>query len=82
MPLADELRTQLREAAALTGDRDLARVADAAEVPISLEHLRGLDLDTQILCGAGLEYTEEEAQALQQREDDPSGPLDGGTARN
>lgn len=65
MPLAEDLRTQLREAASLSGDASLARIANADQVTISLEHLRGLDLDTRIVCGVGIDYTEEEARTLE-----------------
>lgn len=74
MPLADELRAQMRAVAALSGDGALARIADAAEVTISLEHLRGLDLDTRIACGVGLEYSEAEARALHLDSPDRTGP--------
>lgn len=74
MPLANDVRAQLREAARLTGESGLSRLADSTQVTISLEHLRGLDLDTRILCGVSINYTEEEARALQLSDPDPHGP--------
>jgi hypothetical protein len=53
-----------------------ARVASLSEVTISLEHLRGLDPGTRIVCGYGLEdFTDAERGRLPNKEGpvDPSG---------
>lgn len=49
-------------------------MADATQVTIFLEHLRGLDLDTRIVCGVGVRYTEEEAKAFRLADPNPAGP--------
>jgi hypothetical protein len=74
LPLLDDMRAQLRRAAQLTGDKSLLAMADTAQVTISLEHLRGLDPETRIVCGVGVRYTEQEAKALQLADPDSAGP--------
>ena len=63
-PLAPEFRTDIREAAELTSDAELARIAGLSAVPVSLEHLRHLDPRTRIVLGAQLELTPAEGERL------------------
>ncbi|ADP81167.1 hypothetical protein [Pseudofrankia inefficax] len=44
--LSERARKDLRELARLTGNGELARIADADATVVSLEHLRHLDPDT------------------------------------
>jgi hypothetical protein len=64
MPFGSALRAQIRQVAALTGDKALLAIAKQTENVISLEHLRGLDPETRIICGQRLEYTDEESRRL------------------
>jgi len=59
-PLLPRLRDDIREAAELTSDPDLLAVADLTEVPVSLDHLRGLDPQTRIVIRAELRYEADE----------------------
>jgi len=73
-PLVPELRDDIREMAELTADPELLAIADLTEVPVSLDHLRGLDPQTRFvirteLCyeadeGARVSRTREHRQAL------------------
>ena len=55
---------------------EIARIASLSEVTISLEHLRGLDPGTRIVCGCGLgDFTDAERGRLPRYE----GPLDPAT---
>lgn len=57
--LAERPRNDIRKLAELTSDPELAAIADAPSILISLEHLRGLDPDvTRVRIGA--EVTREE----------------------
>ena len=74
MCLSADLSKKIQDVAALSDDRELRRLTEGTEVVISLEHLRPLDPDrTRIVCGMGVEYTQEEARRL--RATDPPGPL-------
>lgn len=42
-PLAPHFHDNIREIAELTSDAELLAIAELTEVPVSLEHLRGLD---------------------------------------
>ena len=55
-PLVPELRDDIREVAELTSDLDLLAIADLTEVPVSLDHLRGLDPQTRIIIITELCY--------------------------
>jgi len=44
------VREEIRRLASLTGDSELAAVADLESVTISLEHLRGYDLDSTTIA--------------------------------
>jgi hypothetical protein len=59
-PLTPRLRADIREAAELTSDAGLLAVAELSEVPVSLEHLRGLDPQTRISVRAQLTYEGDE----------------------
>ena len=55
MPMGERIREQARICAQVSGDEEIARIASLSEVTISLEHLRGLDPGTRIVCGYGLD---------------------------
>ena len=59
-PLGPQLRDDIREVAELTSDAELLKIAELTEVPVSLEHLRGLDLQTRIIIRSELHYEENE----------------------
>src|SRR5450756_2016842 len=59
-PLTPRLRADIREAAELTSDAGLLTVAELFEVPVPLEHLRGLDPQTRISVRAQLMYEGDE----------------------
>ena len=55
--------------AQVSGDEEMAQIAGLSEVTISLEHLRGLDPGTRIVCGYGLEdFTDAERGRLPRKE--------------
>jgi hypothetical protein len=58
--LAPQLRDDIREVAELTSDSELLAMADLTEVPVSLEHLRGLDPRTRIVIRTELHYEADE----------------------
>jgi len=58
--LPPEFRDDIREVAELTSDAELLAVADLTEVPVSLEHLRGLDPRTRIVITTELRYEADE----------------------
>ena len=69
MPVGQGIREQARICAAVSGDEEMARVASLSEVTISLEHLRGLDPGTRIVCGYGLDdFTDDERDRLPRNE--------------
>jgi hypothetical protein len=59
-PLPPPLRDDIREVAQLTSDPELLAIADLTEVPVSLEHLRGLDPQTRIVIRTELRYEADE----------------------
>jgi hypothetical protein len=59
-PLIPQLREHIREVAELTSDAELLKIAELGEVPVSLEHLRGLDLQTRIIITSELNYEADE----------------------
>ena len=70
MPMSDGIREQARICAQVPGDEEIARIASLSEVTISLEHLRGLDPGTRIVCGYGLcDFTDAERGRLPRSED-------------
>lgn len=65
LPVSDNIREQARICAQVSGDEEVARIAGLSEVTISLEHLRGLDPGTRIVCGYGLDdFTDAERDRL------------------
>jgi len=73
MPVSDGVREQARICAQVSGDEEITRIAGLSEVTISLEHLRGLDPSTRIVCGHGLGgFTDAERGRLPRGE----GPVD------
>ena len=63
-PLPPRLRAEIREIAELTSDAALLAIADLTEVPVSLEHLRGLDPQTRIVIRIELRYEADERAPL------------------
>jgi hypothetical protein len=59
-PLVPQLRADIREVAELTSDAELLVIAELSEVPVSLEHLRGIDPQTRILVRSELSYEGDE----------------------
>jgi hypothetical protein len=59
-PLPPRLRDDIREVAELTSDPELLAVADLTEVPVPLDHLRGLDPQTRIIIRTELRYEADE----------------------
>jgi hypothetical protein len=52
IPLSSSMPEHMRGIAELTGDTDLLAISQFQEVPVSLEHLRGIAPDTQITVRA------------------------------
>jgi hypothetical protein len=76
VPINDGTREQARICADVSGDEEMARVASLSEVTISLEHLRGLDPSTRIVCGYQFgDFTPAERDRLPRHE----GPVDPAT---
>jgi hypothetical protein len=72
-PLPPLLRDDIREVAELTSDPGLLAIAGLTEVPVSLDHLRGLDLQTRIVIRAELCYEGDEgARVSRAREHRPA----------
>jgi hypothetical protein len=64
MEIPQEFRDKLHAVGELTGDEKLIETAGLSAVPISLEHLRGVDPQTRIVFGYKLDYTPEESERL------------------
>jgi hypothetical protein len=72
-PLVPALRDDIREVAELTSDPELLAIADLAEVPVPLDHLRGLDPETRIIIITELCYeADEDARVSRTREHRPA----------
>jgi hypothetical protein len=65
--LTPKFREVIREIAEVTSDDGLLGVAELAEVPVSLEHLRHVDPRTRILVGYRLDVTPAESPRLRRR---------------
>jgi hypothetical protein len=65
--LTPKFREDIREIAELASDGRLLGVAELAEVPVSLEHLRHADPRTRILIGYRLDVTPAESPRLRRR---------------
>ena len=63
-PLPPQLRDDIREVAELTSDAELLAIADLSEVPVTLDHLRGLDPQTRIIIRAELRYEADEGERV------------------
>jgi hypothetical protein len=71
--LAPEFRDHIREVAELTSNPELLAIAALAEVPVPLDHLRGLDPQTRIVIRAELCYEADEgARVSSARENRPA----------
>lgn len=80
MPMLNRLREQARTCAEVSGDEEMARIVSMSEVTISLEHLRGIDPCTRIVCGYGLcDLTDAERNQLPRDEGstDPATIIEG-----
>jgi hypothetical protein len=66
-PVPPDLRVQIRAVAELTSDTELLAIADLTEVPVSLEHLRGIDPQTRIAIRTELYFETEEESACASR---------------
>lgn len=62
--LTPRLRDDIREVAQLTSDADLLAIASLTEIPVSLEHLRGLDPQTRIVIRVSLDYEGDEGERV------------------
>jgi hypothetical protein len=72
-PLLPQFRDDIREVAELTSDQELLAIADQTEVPVSLDHLRGLDPQTRIVIRTELCYEPDEgARVSRSREHQPA----------
>lgn len=69
-----EFREQIRQVAELTSDEHLSAIAELPDVPISLDHLRGLDPETRIVSGCRLTYEPGESERLGLVETEPPDP--------
>ena len=65
--LTPKFREDIREIAELTSDDRLLGVAELAEVPVSLEHLRHVAPQTRILIGYRLDVTPAESPRLRRK---------------
>jgi hypothetical protein len=65
--ITPKFREDLREIAELASDDQLLRIAELAEAPVSLEHLRQVDPRTRILIGYRLDVTAAESPRLRRR---------------
>ena len=63
-PLMAHMRDDIREVAELTSDAELLKIAELTEVPVSLEHMRGLDPQTRIVIRSELSYEGDEASQV------------------
>jgi hypothetical protein len=70
-PLLPQLRDDIRRVAELTSDAALLAIAELTEVPVCLEHLRGLDPRTRIVIRAELRYEGDEGAQLSRAGDQP-----------
>jgi hypothetical protein len=68
-PLTPRFRDDIRAVAELTSDAELLAIAELTEVPVSLEHLRGLDPQARIVIRAELRYEGDEAARLNRARD-------------
>jgi hypothetical protein len=66
-PMTPTFREGIREIAELASDDQLLRIAELAEVPVSLEHLRQVDPQTRLLIGYRLDVTAAECPRLRRR---------------
>jgi hypothetical protein len=72
-PLPPGFRDNIREVAELTSDPGLLAIADLTEVPVPLDHLRGLDPRTRIVIRTELSYEADEgARVSRAREHRPA----------
>lgn len=71
-PLVPELRDDICEVAELTSDPELLAMADLTEVPVSLDHLRGLDPQTRFVVRTELCYEGDEGARVRSKEHRPA----------
>ena len=63
-PLIPHMRDDIREVAELTSDAELLKISELTEVPVSLEHLRGLDPQTRVIIRSELSFQGDEASQV------------------
>jgi hypothetical protein len=68
-PLPPGLRDDIRRVAELTTDAELRAIAELTEVPVSLEHLRGLDPGTRIIIRIELRFEAGEGDLVRETHD-------------
>lgn len=59
-----KFREELRQVGELTSDQHLLALAELTELPVSLEHLRGVDPQTRIVVRGELNYEPGESERL------------------
>jgi hypothetical protein len=69
-----DFREHVRQVAELTSDDHLRVIAGLPDVPVSLEHLRGVDPETRIVVGSRLVYEPGESERLGLAEAGPPDP--------
>lgn len=62
--LPPKLKEAIRQVAELTNDGALLEIAQRGEIQVSLEGLRGIDLQSKVIIGAGIDYEPGEAARL------------------
>jgi hypothetical protein len=67
--LPPHFRDDIREVAELTSDAELLAIAELTEVPVSLEHLRDLDLQTRIVIRSERHYEADEGARVSRARD-------------
>ena len=72
IPLPPQFCDDIREVAELTLDLGLLAIADLTEVPVPLDHLRGLDPQTRIVIRTELCYEADEGTRVRAREHRPA----------
>ena len=65
--MTPKFQEDIREIAELASDDELLRITELPEVPVSLEHLRPVDLQTRIVVGYRLDVSPAESPRLRRR---------------
>jgi hypothetical protein len=62
--LPADFKERLRQVAELTSDTELLAIANRGRASVSLEPLRGVDLQTRVVFGHRISYTQEDNERL------------------